>query len=76
MLSICEESQGNLEAALEWLKQGINAPGFPPEDSIGLRYDLGEMLAGMGREGEAMAEFKIVNEIDPEYREIASKPLG
>ncbi|MBK8727097.1 MAG: tetratricopeptide repeat protein [Holophagaceae bacterium] len=76
MLSICEESQGNLEAALDWLKQGINAPGFPPEDSIGLRYDLGEMLAGMGREGEAMAEFKIVAEIDPEYREIASKPLG
>jgi tetratricopeptide (TPR) repeat protein len=73
MLSICEASQGNMDAALEWLKQGINAPGFPPEDSIGLRYDLGEMLAGMGRNDEAMAEFKVVAEIDPEYREIASK---
>ncbi len=73
MLSICEASQGNMDAALDWLRQGITAPGFPPEDSIGLRYDLGEMLVGMGREGEAMAEFKIVADIDPEYREIASK---
>jgi hypothetical protein len=31
------------------------------------------MLAGLGRNDEAMAEFKIVAEIDPEYREIASK---
>jgi tetratricopeptide (TPR) repeat protein len=73
MLSICEASQGNMDAAMDWLKQGITAPGFPPEDSIGLRYDLGEMLAGLGRNDEAMAEFKIVAEIDPEYREIASK---
>ncbi len=73
MLSICEASQGNMDAAMDWLKQGINAPGFPPEDSIGLRYDLGEMLQGLGRSDEAMAEFKVVAEIDPEYREIASK---
>ncbi len=73
MLSICEASQGNMDAALDWLRQGIHAPGFPPEDSIGLRYDLGEMLAGLGRGEEAMAEFKAVAEIDPEYREIASK---
>jgi len=73
MLSICEESQGNMDAAVDWLKQGINAPGFPPEDSIGLRYDLGEMLARLGREDEAKAEFKIVADIDPEYRDIASK---
>lgn len=73
MLSICEASQGNMDAAMDWLKQGIHAPGFPPEDSIGLRYDLGEMLAGLGRNDEAMAEFKVVAEIDPEYREVASK---
>jgi hypothetical protein len=62
-----------MDAAVDWLKQGINAPGFPPEDSVGLRYDLGEMLARLGREDEAKAEFKIVAEIDPEYRDIASK---
>ena len=29
MLSICETAQGNLDAAAEWLRQGIDAPGFP-----------------------------------------------
>jgi tetratricopeptide (TPR) repeat protein len=73
MLSICEASQGNMDAAVDWLRQGINAPGFPPEDSVGLRYDLGEMLAGLGRAEEAKAEFRAVADIDPEYRDIAAK---
>ena len=36
MLSICELAQGHLEPAAQWLRQGIEAPGFPPEDSVGL----------------------------------------
>jgi hypothetical protein len=62
-----------MDAAVDWLRQGINAPGFPPEDSVGLRYDLGEMLAGLGRAEEAKAEFRAVADIDPEYRDIAAK---
>ncbi len=73
MLSICEMEQGNLEAAVDWLRQGIDAPGFPPEDSIGLRYDLGELFAQLGRPEEARVEFQAVYEIDSEYREVAAK---
>jgi pilus assembly protein FimV len=73
MLSICELSQGNLEAAAQWLRTGIAAPGFPPEDAIGLRYDLGEILMQMGRSDEARAEFHQVYEMDTEYREVAQK---
>jgi tetratricopeptide (TPR) repeat protein len=40
MLSICEQAVGNMDGAIEWLNKGIGTPGFPPEDSIGLRYDL------------------------------------
>jgi len=73
MLSICEQSQGNLESAMNWLRQGIEAPGFPPEDSIGLRYDLGELLLQQGRIDEARAEFQAVAEYDPDYRDVAKR---
>jgi hypothetical protein len=73
MLSICELELGNQEAAIEWLNQGIHAPGFPPEDSIGLRYDLGELFLSMGRHEEAKIEFVAVHDMDPEYREVAAR---
>ncbi len=73
MLAICEQAQGNLEAAVDWLHQGIDAPGFPPEDSIGLRYDLGEMLEQLGRIDEARENFRMVHDMDPDYREVARK---
>ena len=71
MLSICEQAQGNPEGAMVWLRQGIEAPGFPPEDAMGLHYDLGVLLLGLDRKDEAMEEFRIVQEQDPEYRELA-----
>ena len=73
MLSICEQVQGNTEGAIEWLRQGINAPGFPPEDSIGLHYDLGELLAQQGQSQEATEHFRFVYDLEPDYREVASR---
>ena len=73
MLSICELELGNQEAAIEWLNKGIHAPGFPPEDSIGLRYDLGELFLSMGRHDEAKIEFNAVHDMDPDYREVAAR---
>jgi len=73
MLAICEQAQGNLEAAVEWLHQGIDAPGFPPEDSIGLRYDLGDILVLLGRPEEALGHFRTVSEMDPDYRDVAKR---
>ena len=73
MLSICEQARGDLDAAVEWLRQGILAPGFPPEDSIGLRYDLAEMYLLQGHTGIAAEEFKVVFEMDPDYRDVAAR---
>jgi tetratricopeptide (TPR) repeat protein len=73
MLSICELAQRNLETAAEWLRKGIDAPGFPPEDAIGLRYDLGDILVQQGKRDEALEQFQLVSEIDPDYREVAQK---
>lgn len=73
MLSICEQEQGNLQAAEAWLRQGINTPGFPPEDGIGLRYDLGVILLDMNRKEEAQQWFQSVYAMDPDYREVANK---
>jgi tetratricopeptide (TPR) repeat protein len=73
MLSICELAQGNLETASEWLRKGIEAPGFPPEDAIGLRYDLGDVLVQQGKKEEAIEQFQLVSEIEPDYREVAQR---
>ncbi|NWJ40938.1 MAG: tetratricopeptide repeat protein [Geothrix sp.] len=73
MLSICEQARGDLPAAVEWLRQGILAPGFPPEDSIGLRYDLAEIYLQQGHTSMAAEEFKAVYEMDPDYRDVAAR---
>nr|WP_320132811.1 tetratricopeptide repeat protein [uncultured Holophaga sp.] len=73
MLSICEQAREDLGAAAAWLLQGIESPGFPPEDSIGLRYDLAEILLLQGREAEARERFQEVFGMDPDYREVASR---
>ncbi len=73
MLSICEQARGDLAAAVEWLRQGILAPGFPPEDSIGLRYDLAEIYLQQGHTSMALEEFKAVYEMDSDYRDVAAR---
>ena len=73
MLSICEQARGDLAAAVEWLRQGVLAPGFPPEDSIGLRYDLAEIYLQQGHTGMAAEEFKAVYEMDSDYRDVAAR---
>ena len=73
MLSICEQARGDLAAAVEWLRQGVLAPGFPPEDSIGLRYDLADIYLQQGQTGLAAEEFKTVYEMDPDYRDVAAR---
>jgi pilus assembly protein FimV len=73
MLAICEQARGDLDRGVQWLLEGIHAPGFPPEDSIGLRYDLAEMYLQMGNNAAALEEFRIVAEMDPEYRDVAAR---
>ncbi|BDU74407.1 tetratricopeptide repeat protein [Mesoterricola silvestris] len=71
MLAICEQAQNNPDAAMTWLRQGIEAPGFPPEDAVGLHYDLGVLLLEQGRRDEALEEFRAVSAQDPDYRDVA-----
>jgi tetratricopeptide (TPR) repeat protein len=73
MLSICEQARGDLAAAVQWLRRGILAPGFPPEDSIGLRYDLADIYRHQGHADMAAAEFKAVYDLDPDYRDVAAR---
>ena len=73
MLAICEQVRGDLEAAVQWLRKGIEAPGFPPEDAVGLRNDLGNLLQALGRDEEAQEQFRLVHELDPDYRKVAKR---
>ena len=73
MLSICEQARGDLDRAVAWLNQGIEAPGFPPEDSIGLLYDLAEILLQQGHTAVAAEKFRAVHDMDPDYRDVAAR---
>ncbi|MEI6592417.1 MAG: tetratricopeptide repeat protein [Holophagaceae bacterium] len=73
MLSICEQARGDLDAAVAWLRQGIEAPGFPPEDSVGLRYDLAEIYLQQGQADLATEAFQSVHALDPDYRDVAAR---
>jgi len=67
MLALCEEIKGDIEAAMQWLRKGIDDPGFPPVDSVGLRYDLANMLARAGRQAEANTLYQEVQRLIPGY---------
>ncbi|HJW34620.1 MAG TPA: tetratricopeptide repeat protein [Holophagaceae bacterium] len=73
MLAICEQARGDLDASMAWLNEGIHAPGFPPEDSVGIRYDLAELYLQQGHTAMAQEEFRRVYEMDPEYRDVAAR---
>ena len=73
MLAICEQARGDFDASMTWLNEGIHAPGFPPEDSVGLRYDLAELYLQQGHTAMAQEEFRRVYEMDPEYRDVATR---
>ena len=73
MLSLCELARGNPEAAAAWLLKGIQAPGFPPEDAIGLLYDLAELHLSQGRPREASDLYRSVAALDPGYRDVAAR---
>jgi len=65
MLALCEKMKGDLNAAVNWLRLGINDPGFPPTDSKGLRFDLAALLEEMGNTEESEAvlqEFRDLND--------------
>ena len=67
MLALCEEIKGDLDAAMQWLKKGIVDPGFPPSDSVGLRYDLAKLLERVGRKEDAQTMFQEVQKLSPGY---------
>lgn len=73
MLAICEQARGDFDASMTWLHEGINAPGFPPEDSVGLRYDLAELYLQQGHTAMAQEEFRRVYDMDPDYRDVATR---
>jgi tetratricopeptide (TPR) repeat protein len=71
MLAICEHTQGDLDAAVQWLLKGIHAPGFPPEDAIGLYYDLGNLYRVQDQPAAALDAFQKVHALNPDYRDVA-----
>ncbi|HJV88705.1 MAG TPA: tetratricopeptide repeat protein [Holophagaceae bacterium] len=73
MLAICEQARGDFDASMTWLNEGIHAPGFPPEDSVGLRYDLAELYLQQGHTAMAQEEFRRVYDMDPDYRDVAAR---
>jgi tetratricopeptide (TPR) repeat protein len=73
MLALIEQDRGHLGAATAWLRRGVEAPGFPPEDALGLRYDLANLLLLQGEPGAAHRELEAIGAVDPAYRDVAAR---
>jgi tetratricopeptide (TPR) repeat protein len=73
MLGICFRQKGMPELAEKWYRKGIEAPGFPDEIYLGLKYDLADTLAEMGKADEAGAMFKEIYAQNAHYRDIKKR---
>jgi len=73
MLGICFRQKSMHELAEKWYRKGLDAPGFPEEVYVGLKYDLAETLVELDRLDDAKPLFKEVYASNANYRDIKDK---
>jgi tetratricopeptide (TPR) repeat protein len=73
MAGHCFVEKGDIELAIEELKAGLQIEGHPPEDFIGLRYNLGLAYEKIGQIEEASKQYEAVCSIDPSFRDAKTR---
>lgn len=76
MLGLCFLDRGLPEMALQWFKRGLAAPNLPPEEYLGMLYDLGTTYEALGDRDNAHKCFLEIYGVDTEYRDVASRLAG
>jgi len=73
MLAVCRREKGEPQAAAEWYRKALEAPGVDAVSRITLSYDLAEVLLEAGSAREALDLYRTVLEADPSYRDVRNR---
>jgi tetratricopeptide (TPR) repeat protein len=73
MLGLCHRETGDLDQAARWYRTALEDPSASPEDLLGIRYDLAEVLAAQGDFDGALQMFGLVLAVDPNYRDVLDR---
>ena len=76
MLGLCYLENGDFETAITEIQNALGYSysfGEASEERLGMHYDLGLAYQGVGNNTSALEEFQKVRNLDPSYREVASK---
>jgi tetratricopeptide (TPR) repeat protein len=73
MLGYCFLRKGQIDVAIHELKKGLAIEGHDDRDKLGLLYNLGVACRVVDRESEAIACFRRILEIDPDFRDTRAR---
>jgi tetratricopeptide (TPR) repeat protein len=76
MLGLCFLEKGDFETAINEIQNALGYSysfGEASDVRIGMHYDLGLAYQGVGNTQAALEEFQKVHNLDPSYREVATK---
>lgn len=73
MLGLCCREQAQLERAVDWYRQALDALGDGGSGSSDLRYDMAEILAESGDTHRALDLFRDLQQLDPEFRDVSEQ---
>jgi tetratricopeptide (TPR) repeat protein len=73
MLGLCFLDKGLPELAVKWYQRALEFPGIGEEDSLGMRYDLGNVYMAMADWDNAYKTFVDLYGIDTNYRDVVAK---
>ena len=76
MLGLCHLENGDFETAITEIQNALGYSysfGEASEERIGMHYDLGLAYQGVGNTQGALEELQKVYNLDPTYREVATK---
>ena len=73
MLGLCFLDKGMPELAVKWYQRALEFPGIGEEDSLGMRYDLGNTYMLLGDWETAYQTFIDVYGMNAEYRDVQAK---
>ena len=73
MLGLCCREQAQLERAVDWYRQALDALEDGGSGSSDLRYDMAEILAESGDTDRALDLFRDLQQLDPEFRDVSER---
>ena len=73
MLALCCREQAQLDRAVDWYRQAVEALDHHSDEACGLRYDLAETLLEVGDTEKALDLFRDLAEHAPGFRDVSQR---